>query len=37
MYTLVSADLSEEILTIEELLERSSYTLLYFYPKDDTP
>lgn len=37
MYTLVSPDLSEEQITLGQLFERSPYTLLYFYPKDDTP
>lgn len=37
MYTLVHPTLEEEQLTLEELVKRSPYTLLYFYPKNDTP
>jgi len=37
MFTLISSDLKEQQITLQQLLERSPYTLLYFYPKDDTP
>jgi thioredoxin-dependent peroxiredoxin len=37
MYTLIDKDLHEEQLTLQELVWRAPYTLLYFYPKNDTP
>lgn len=37
MYTLIHPTLAEEQITLEELLKRSPFTLLYFYPKNDTP
>lgn len=37
MFSLVHPDLHEETVTPEELFARSTYTLLYFYPKDNTP
>ena len=37
MYTLVDPQLHEQKITLAQLFARSPYTLLYFYPKDDTP
>jgi peroxiredoxin len=37
MYTLIDPQLHEEKVTLPQLYARSTYTLLYFYPKDDTP
>lgn len=37
MFTLVHPDLTSEQVTLDALLAQSTYTLLYFYPKDDTP
>lgn len=37
MFTLVSPDLQQQEITLQKLLERSPFTLLYFYPKNDTP
>ncbi|MDP2670625.1 MAG: redoxin domain-containing protein [bacterium] len=37
MFTLVYPDLTQKETTLTEVLKKDSYTLLYFYPKDDTP
>lgn len=37
MYSLVSPDQSITEISLEDLLKQSSKTLLYFYPKDNTP
>jgi len=37
MIHLIKSDQTITPTTLEEVLSRSSYTLLYFYPKNDTP
>jgi peroxiredoxin Q/BCP len=37
MYSLVSPDQSVSEVSLESLLQQSPKTLLYFYPKDNTP
>lgn len=37
MFHLVDANLQETTCSLGQLLSRTPYTLLYFYPKDDTP
>ena len=32
-----SIDNQEQQISFQELINQSTYTLLYFYPKDDTP
>lgn len=37
MFLLVHPNLTQESVTYQDLINRSPRTLLYFYPKDDTP
>lgn len=37
MFTLVHPDLTQETINYNDLIKRMPLTLLYFYPKDDTP
>jgi peroxiredoxin Q/BCP len=37
MFTLVHSNLTQETVAYNDLIKRAPLTLLYFYPKDDTP
>ncbi|MBP6256381.1 redoxin domain-containing protein [Patescibacteria group bacterium] len=37
MFTLVHPNLLQETIKYHDLIKRTPLTLLYFYPKDDTP
>lgn len=37
MFTLVHPNLTQETVAYNDLIKRTPLTLLYFYPKDDTP